>query len=139
MKNAKDAQSELQELFDIARSKGLAHTKKEFAELVGIHPANFSSFLSGYTNVTEQMMRKIRNAAIVAGVISENAAPVVTAESVNAPIAQTQNGNPVAQTTDPRWFELVSRKDEQIAEKDAQINRLLTLLENEQKARGLCQ
>lgn len=72
MKNAKNAQAELQELFDLARSKGLAHTKKEFAELVGIHPANFSSFLSGYTAVTEQTMRKIKNAAIVAGVISEN-------------------------------------------------------------------
>lgn len=139
MKNAKDAQSELQKMFDLARSKGLAHTKKEFAELVGIHPANFSSFLSGYTPVTEQTMRKIRNAATIAGVISEDAAPTLSAENVNAPIAQTQYGDPVAQTTDPRWFDLVSRKDEQIAEKDAQINRLLTLLENEQKSRGLCQ
>lgn len=39
-------------------AKGLAHTKKEFAEIVGIHPANFSSILSEYTLVTEQRMRK---------------------------------------------------------------------------------
>lgn len=133
MKKDKNAQKELQELFDTARSKGLAHTKKEFAELVGIHPANFSSFLSGYTIVTEQRMRKIRNAAIVAGIIGDFNAHALNAENINAADTQTQNGNLVEKTTDSRWFDLIKRKDDQIAEKDAQINRLLSIIEKMQR------
>lgn len=133
MKTSKDARTELQELFGIALAKGLAHNRKGFAELVGVHPANLSSFLSGYTPITDQTMSKIRNAAIAAGIIESVNAPVLNAESVNAPIAQTQNGNPTAQMTDPRWFDLVKQKDNQIAEKDAQINRLLDIIEKMQK------
>ena len=77
-------------------------------------------------------MRKIRNAAIVAGIIGDINAPALNAENINAAATQTQNGNLVEKTTDPRWFDLIKRKDDQIAEKDAQINRLLSIIEKMQ-------
>lgn len=61
-------QEELRALYDLARQKGIAHTQKEFAEMIGINPANLSSFLNGGQPITEQMMRRINNAAACAGV-----------------------------------------------------------------------
>lgn len=126
MKHPENAQSELQELYSISRSKGLAHTQKEFAELLGVHPANISQFMNGSVPITEQMMRKIRNAAMAAGIIENVNTPVINAEQINAPIAQTANGDASAQSTDPRWFDLV-------AEKDKQIDRLLGIIEKMQQ------
>jgi hypothetical protein len=127
MKKYSNAVDELNDLYDLARKQGRAHTKKEFAELLGIHPANMSQFMSGYTTVTWQMMKRIKDAAAVAGITTvqegdDNTAAAIV-ESGDVLGGHAQKNLP---SQDPRWFDLV-------AEKDRQIDRLLGIIENMQK------
>lgn len=127
MKKYSNAVDELNDLYDLARAQGRAHTKKEFAELLGIHPANMSQFMSGYTTVTWQMMKRIKDAAAVAGITT------VQEGDDNTAVAMVEGGDVLGghaqknlPSQDPRWFDLV-------AEKDRQIDRLLGIIENMQK------
>lgn len=133
MKHPENAQSELRELYYSARKQGKAHTQKEFAELVGIHPANMSQFMSGSAPLTNQMLRRIKDAAAARGIVfnqdcEDNVAAVTESGDIFGGHAQKN-----LQSSDPQWFELVARKDDQIAQKDEQINRLLSIIENMQK------
>lgn len=122
MRKYADAQ-ELRDLYQQALATGKVHTRKQFAELVGIPASNVSSFMSGYTPLTEQKMQNIRNAFVVSGLGNAQAenAPAVGGGDVLGDNAQKI----LEQQTDPRWFELVK-------EKDKQIDRLLGIIEKMQ-------
>ena len=83
MKKYENAQDELRAIYDQARSIGRVHTQKEFAELVGINPTNLSAIFNGSVPLTEQMLRRIREAAQVAGIINADGSAV----NVNSPQA----------------------------------------------------
>lgn len=83
MKKYENAQDELRSIYDQARSIGRVHTQREFAELVGINPTNLSAIFNGAVPLTEQMLRRIREAAQVAGIINADGSAV----NVNSPQA----------------------------------------------------
>lgn len=83
MKKYENAQDELRNIYDQARSTGRVHTQREFAELVGINPTNLSAIFNGSVPLTEQMLRRIREAAQVAGIINADGGAV----NVNSPQA----------------------------------------------------
>lgn len=83
MKKYENAQDELRSIYDQARSTGRVHTQREFAELVGINPTNLSAIFNGAVPLTEQMLRRIREAAQVAGIINADGSAV----NVNSPQA----------------------------------------------------
>lgn len=123
MKNYPNAQEELLQMYEAARQNGKAHTKKEFAEMLGINPANMSGFVSGYTSVTAQMMRRIKDAASLAGIYSPQTIETNNGTAVGGGDVLGDNAQKILeQQTDPRWFELVK-------EKDKQIDRLLGIIE----------
>lgn len=126
MRKYVDAQ-ELRDLYEQVRATGKIHTRKDFAELAGIPASNISSFMSGYTPLTEQKLQNIRNAIIASGIfgsqiIEENNG---TAIVDNGDMGDNAQKN-LQQQSDPRWFDLV-------AEKDKQIDRLLGIIEKMQK------
>ena len=73
--------------------------------------------------LTEQLLRRVQNELMLKGIVLEGS-PITfasnNAQNVSAPVTQTTT------TTDDRWFDLV-------AEKDAQINRLLGIIEKMQE------
>ena len=83
MKKYENAQDELRSIYDQARNMGRVHTQREFAELVGINPTNLSAIFNGSVPLTEQMLRRIREAAQVAGIINADGSAV----NVNSPQA----------------------------------------------------
>lgn len=127
MKHAENAQDELRELYYCARQNGKAHTQKEFAELLGIHPANMSQFMNGAVPITHQMMRRIKDAATVAGLnVTQEGDDNTSAALVEGGDVLGGHAQKNLPSQDPRWFDLV-------AEKDRQIDRLLGIIENMQK------
>lgn len=97
MKKHYDAQEELRALYDLARSKGIVHTQKEFAELIGLNPANLSALLNGANPVTEQMMRRITDAAACAGVTGNGNA---TQDIAGGDMQKTYNSDHTAELLD---------------------------------------
>lgn len=68
MKKHSNAREDLCALYEAARNSGRVHTQKEFAELLGINPANLSSFMSGSIAITEPMYRRIFDSAALQGI-----------------------------------------------------------------------
>lgn len=100
----------------------------EFAKLLGIPEPTMYRIISEDGKISAQMLRRVYVECAVRGIKIEGsdiAFATNNAQNVNAPV--TQNAE------NPQWFELVARKDDQIAQKDEQINRLLSIIENMQK------
>ena len=67
----KKDQEELQYLVNLARLQNVAKNQKEFAKIVGLDPGPLSSMLSGAQTITPQMMKRIKDALSVAGLVIE--------------------------------------------------------------------
>ena len=90
MKKHNNAQNELRDLFNLARDLGKCHTQKDFAYLIGLNPANLSSFLNGAAPITEQMMQRIKAAAQTAGVARDVNIQSATADGAQVVIEKPQ-------------------------------------------------
>ena len=67
----KKDQEELQYLVNLARLQNVAKNQKEFAKIVGLDPGPLSSMLTGAQSITPQMMKRIKDALSVAGLVIE--------------------------------------------------------------------
>lgn len=113
----------LQRLYDVARAHGLAHSKGEFAALIGVESSSLSHALKDDGKIKiDNVIQKAEHALLTAGVNYE----IVTGEIQEANV---QNGNNNQIGIPPKKFE--SEKDwfALVAEKDKQIDRLLTIIE----------
>lgn len=113
----------LQRLYDVARAHGLAHSKGEFAALIGVESSSLSHALKDDGKIKiDNVIQKAEHALLTAGVNYE----IVTGEIREANV---QNGNNNQIGIPPKKFE--SEKDwfALVAEKDKQIDRLLTIIE----------
>ncbi len=71
MKNKTKEQEELLRILNLSRLQGVAKSQKAFAKIIGIDPSTISSMLNGSMSITRQMMKRIRDAVTIAGVVIE--------------------------------------------------------------------
>lgn len=122
MKTQEELRKELDRAYTAAAEQAGIESWNKLAELVGIPYPTIYRIITNKGKLTEQLLRRVQNELTLKGIILEGA-PITyasnTAQNVTAPVTQTTT------TTDERWFDLV-------AEKDAQINRLLGIIEKMQ-------
>lgn len=115
----KNDQEELQYLVNLARLQNVAKNQKEFAKIVGLDPGPLSSMLSGAQTITSQMMKRIKDALSVAGLVIEGSGNA-TATGPNS-TAQVLSGDLSALIKEMgeqrvAFMEQLRMKDQQIAE-----------------------
>ena len=118
--------SRLQQLFELARANGLAHNKGEFAALIGIESSTLSHALKDDGKIkVENVITRAEHALLKAGVSLDNYE--THTGDIHDGNVQTGNNNTIG--IPPKKFE--SEKDwfALVAEKDKQIDRLLTIIE----------
>ena len=122
MKTQEELRKELDRAYAAAEQAGIESWNK-LAELVGIPYPTIYRIITNKGKLTEQLLRRVQNELMLKGIVLEGS-PITfasnNAQNVSAPVTQTTT------TTDDRWFDLV-------AEKDAQINRLLGIIEKMQE------
>lgn len=115
----------LQDLYDLARQHGLANNKGEFATLIGIDRSSLSHALKDDGKVSLDNTIKSAELALLRAGISLDASGDGSMQNVTG--SNNCVGLPAKNFThEKEWFALV-------AEKDRQIDRLLTIIENMQK------
>ena len=105
----------LRELYDLAREKGLCRRQKEFAALIGTDQSTVSHCLKGdekYSKTVETLVCRAKAALFSNGVGS----------SIQVGDNNSNGIDPKNFANEDRWFVLV-------AEKDRQIDRLLSIIE----------
>lgn len=125
--------SRLNQLYQIARAHGLAHSKGDFASLIGVESSSLSHALKDDGKIKiDNVINKAEHALMKAGIdygtvtgqIRDGSDTASGDESV-----QNISGNNNQIGIPPKKFE--SEKDwfALVAEKDKQIDRLLTIIE----------
>lgn len=120
-----EKKSKLQELYDLARVNNLASSKREFAEFIGIDVSSLSHALKDDGRVSlSNTIQKAEHALMKSGVVINGMGDgsIQNVSGSNNSIGVPSKN--FAHESD--WFAL-------IAEKDKQIDRLLTIIENMQK------
>lgn len=123
----------LNQLYQIARAHGLAHSKGDFASLIGVESSSLSHALKDDGKIKiDNVINKAEHALMKAGIdygtvtgqIRDGSDTASGDESV-----QNISGNNNQIGISPKKFE--SEKDwfALVAEKDKQIDRLLTIIE----------
>ena len=128
MKTEKETREALDRAYRAAQEQANVQSWTEFAKMLEIPVPTMYRMIADGGKISSTMLRRVYTELALRGVKiegSEIAFATNNAQNVSAPVTQ--------QTTDPQWFDLVARKDEQITEKDKQISRLLTIIENMQK------
>lgn len=115
----------LQDLYDLARQHGLASNKGEFATLIGIDRSSLSHALKDDGKVSLDNTIKSAELALLRAGISLDASGDGSMQNVTG--SNNIVGVPAKNFThEEEWFALV-------AEKDKQIDRLLTIIEKMQE------
>lgn len=123
MKTQEELRKELNRLYCAASEQAGVGSWSDFARLVDVPYVTLYRYINSQANITESMLKRIANELAAKNVTFESSPITIgsnTAQNVNAPVTQTTNAN------DDRWFLLV-------AEKDAQISRLLGIIEKMQE------
>lgn len=120
----KNDQEELQYLVNLARLQNVAKNQKEFAKIVGLDPGPLSSMLSGAQTITSQMMKRIKDALSVAGLVIEgNGNATATGPNSTAQVVSGDISALIKEMGEQRLAYM-----EQLRAKDKQISSLLELL-----------
>lgn len=124
----KNKNSRLQELMDLALQHGLISENKkksDFAKLIGRDPSTLSHAIADDGKVSMDNIIKSAELALLRNGISINASGDGSMQNVTG--SNNSVGVPAKNFThEDEWFALV-------AEKDKQIDRLLTIIENLRK------
>lgn len=122
MKTQEELRAKLNSAYAAAAEQAGVESWNKFAEFVGIPYPTIYRIVNNKSKVTENMVRRVYTELAIKGITVENSPIAFDAKNVQNVMAQNV-GAPVTQNnTDERWFDLV-------AEKDAQINRLLGIIE----------
>ena len=114
----------LQQLYDVARAHGLAHSKGEFATLIGVESSSLSHALKDDGKIKiENVIQKAEHALMKAGVNIDNLA--IGDDSV-----QNVTGDNNTIGIPPKKFQHESEWFALVAEKDKQIDRLLAIVDS---------
>lgn len=119
--------------FYALKAQKVVKTQREFAAKAGIHEQSLSAALRGSDSyLTQTLLEKVQALAEQYGVDMYAHGFAVQGDGS---IANIGAGAQINTESGEQMKRLLSMLDE----RDAQINRLLSLLENEQRARGICQ
>lgn len=119
MKAKTKEQEELKNLVDLARMQGKADNQKEFAEMVQLDAGYLSQLLNGGKPITKQMLKRIRDAVAIAGVIVEgNGNATATGPGSTAQVVSGDLSALIKEMGEQRlaYMEQLRAKDLQIAE-----------------------
>lgn len=119
-------QRELVSLLNAARSQGLVENQKEFADMIQLHPGYLSSLIKGSKPITKQMLKRIRDAAAMAGVIVEGSGNATATGPGST--AQVLSGDLSALIKE--MGEQRRSYEEQLRAKDKQISECMQLLKD---------
>lgn len=120
----KNDQEELQYLVNLARLQNVAKNQKEFAKVVGLDPGPLSSMLSGAQTITSQMMKRIKDALSVAGLVIEgNGNATATGPGSTAQVVTGDLSAIIKEMGEMR-----QSYEEQLRAKDKQISECMQLL-----------
>lgn len=122
----KNDQEELQYLVNLARLQNVAKNQKEFAKIVGLDPGPLSSMLSGAQTITPQMMKRIKDALSVAGLVIEGSGNATATGPGST--AQVISGDLSALIKE--MGEMRRSYEEQLRAKDKQISEFMQLLKD---------
>lgn len=122
----KNDQEELQYLVNLARLQNVAKNQKEFAKIVGLDPGPLSSMLSGAQTITPQMMKRIKDALSVAGLVIEGSGNATATGPGST--AQVISGDLSALIKE--MGEQRRSYEEQLRAKDKQISECMQLLKD---------
>ena len=123
----------LNQLYQIARAHGLAHSKGDFASLIGVESSSLSHALKDDGKIKiDNVINKAEHALMKAGIdygtvtgqIRDGSDTASGDESV-----QNISGNNNQIGIPPKKFESEKEWFALVAEKDKQIDRLLTIIE----------
>ena len=123
--------------FNALKAKNIVKTQKDFADIIGVSANTLSAAIRGQGRyLNETLMRKIEDKMredFNIDIYSSASQFFVTGDAISAPSAPADSSIKIDN-------ENMSRLLDMLADRDKQINRLLTLLENEQaKNANLCQ
>ena len=123
METKKISQEWLLYMYNAARMANVCHTQKEFANFIGIDVTTLSKAMKGYDGyLTENLQKKIERA------FAEHNIQNVT-DNHGTVIQQQKNFSSAAS---PSEQERIDKFLDLLKEKDTQVNRLLTIIENMQ-------
>ena len=121
-----EAKDRLEELYRVAVAAGLVRNRKQFAKLIGTAEGTLSNSINGVpkyagtaaTLVTRAEAELLKRGVNISGTGDGSTQVVGSNNNVGVPAKKFEH--------EGEWFALV-------AEKDKQIDRLLTIIENMQK------
>lgn len=124
MENSKE---KLQHLYELAKQHGLAHSKGDFATLIGVDNSSLSHALKDDGKIKiENVVNKAEHALMKAGV-------VIDYDAQGDGSVQNVTGSNNRIGLPPKKFEHESEWFALVAEKDKQIDRLLGIIEKMQE------
>ena len=123
MGTKKISQEWLLYMYNAARMANVCHTQKEFANFIGIDVTTLSKAMKGYDGyLTENLQKKIERAFAEHNIQN-------VADNHGTVIQQQKN---FSSTASPSEQERIDKLLDLLKEKDLQMNRLLTIIENMQ-------
>lgn len=124
MENSK---AKLQHLYELAKQHGLAHSKGDFATLIGVDNSSLSHALKDDGKIKiENVVNKAEHALMKAGI-------VIDYDAQGDGSVQNVTGSNNRIGLPPKKFEHESEWFALVAEKDKQIDRLLGIIEKMQE------
>ena len=105
-------------------------SQREIAEKIGVSAGSFFGYRTGRNRITNKAWAKLEAAERAAGIISESAAVASPAAAYAVRFSDPKEFHPP-----PDHFveatEMIGLLRDQLAEKDRQIDRLLSMLQNQ--------
>lgn len=116
------------------RAQNAVKSQRDFARLVGVSEQTLSAALRGRDRyMTDSLYEKVKTALQDFSIEIKDISDLSGLSAGGDIIIEDKS-----QKNLPAQDENVPRLLDMLSDRDAQINRLLTLLENEQRARGIC-
>ena len=112
-------QEELKNLVILAQAQGKVKNQKEFAKMIQLDEGYLSQLLNGSKRITDQMLKRIKDAAAIEGIIIEgNGNATATGPNSTAQVVSGDISALIKEMGDQRlaYMEQLRAKDLQIAE-----------------------
>lgn len=118
-----DLVSKLNEFYRLAKENSLCHNKTGFADLVRKDRTTLSSAFSG-SRISKNLLLEIE------AVLRDKGVNIVSSGDCSGNFCSSVGVPPKNFRSQDQWFELVNGLLKQLNEKDAQISRLLGIVES---------
>lgn len=129
MNGTPNEREELKKLLNVTRSQGKVKNQKEFASMVNLDPAYLSQLLSGTKPITRQMLKRIKDAVVTAGVVIEgNGNATATGPNSTAQVISADVSTLIAEFAEQRkvFVDQLKVKDEQISQLTGMLHEMIS-------------